>query len=465
MTKKERRRKKRKIIKRAIICELIILLICVIWIASKKQNEDVFYKGTIINGKDCSGLTIDEAKEELERNDTKKISIIFKMNQVETIEAPSYQVDKKKLQEVKEKQNKQLLFKGKEYNINYTYNKKKLKEELLALKQFNKSFIKENSKFSIEYNEEQKKFKMMCKDSYYLDIDEIINVIIESIEKGDNEVIISNKYYKENESSENKYIIDELNKKIASKIIYELPNGGKYELNADVLHQWLKKDSSYEYDEKLWQKNLKQFVSNDLTKMSETVGNERSFKPTDEDKTIIIAGGNYGYQLNVEKEIAKLKEDLKSQAKIQRKPIYKKVEASTKNDGLGNSYVEIDLTRQKVWVYVNGKIKVETECVSGCVEKGHATPTGIFFLTYKQKDRILKGKKLPNGRYEYQSHVNYWMPFNGGIGLHDAKWRSKFGGDIYVANGSHGCINLPKEDAEKIYNIIDEKMPIIVYGS
>lgn len=130
---------------------------------------------------------------------------------------------------------------------------------------------------------------------------------------------------------------------------------------------------------------------------------------------------------------------------------------------MGNSYVEIDLTRQKVWVYVNGKIKVETECVSGCVEKGHATPTGIFFLTYKQKDRILKGQKLPNGRYEYLSHVNYWMPFNGGIGLHDAKWRSKFGGDIYVANGSHGCINLPKEDAEKIYNIIDEKMPIIVY--
>ena len=188
MTKKERRRKKRKIIKRAIICELIILLICVIWIASKKQKEDVFYKETIINGKDCSGLTIGEAKEELERSDTKKISIIFKMNQVETIEAPSYQVDKKKLQEVKEKQNKQLLFKGKEYNINYTYNKKKLKEELLALKQFNKSFINENSKFSIEYNKDQKKFKMMCKDSYYLDIDEIINVIIESIEKGDNEV-------------------------------------------------------------------------------------------------------------------------------------------------------------------------------------------------------------------------------------------------------------------------------------
>lgn len=64
------------------------------------------------------------------------------------------------------------------------------------------------------------------------------------------------------------------------------------------------------------EQKLKTFVSNELTKISETVGNERNFKPTDEDRTIIIAGGNYGYQLNVEKEIAKLKEDLKSQAQI-----------------------------------------------------------------------------------------------------------------------------------------------------
>lgn len=75
----------------------------------------------------------------------------------------------------------------------------------------------------------------------------------------------------------------------------------------------------------------------------------------------------------------------------------------------------------------------------------------------------MRGEKLPDGKYEYQSHVNFWMPFNGGIGLHDATWRSKFGGDIYVTNGSHGCINLPKDKAEKIYDIIDKNMPIIVY--
>ena len=78
---------------------------------------------------------------------------------------------------------------------------------------------------------------------------------------------------------------------------------------------------------------------------------------------------------------------------------------------------------------------------------------------------ILRGDKLPNGRYSYQSHVDYWMPFNGGIGPHDASWRDTFGGDIYINSGSHGCINLPLEAAEKIYGIINNEMPIIVYKS
>ena len=55
------------------------------------------------------------------------------------------------------------------------------------------------------------------------------------------------------------------------------------------------------------------------------------------------------------------------------------------------------------------------------------------------------------------------MPFNGGIGLHDATWRSQFGGNIYVSNGSHGCVNLPYKVAEIIFNNIDGNMPIVCY--
>jgi len=56
------------------------------------------------------------------------------------------------------------------------------------------------------------------------------------------------------------------------------------------------------------------------------------------------------------------------------------------------------------------------------------------------------------------------MPFNGGVGLHDASWRSTFGGKIYVTGGSHGCINLPRSAAETIYNNISAGTPVLVYN-
>ena len=70
-----------------------------------------------------------------------------------------------------------------------------------------------------------------------------------------------------------------------------------------------------------------------------------------------------------------------------------------------------------------------------------------------------------DGTREYESFVNYWMPFNGSIGLHDATWRSSFGENIYISDGSHGCINLPFDAAKKLYGIINSDMPIIVYKS
>ena len=68
------------------------------------------------------------------------------------------------------------------------------------------------------------------------------------------------------------------------------------------------------------------------------------------------------------------------------------------------------------------------------------TPTGTFGITYKERDATLTGQN-------YSSDVKYWMPFYGNVGLHDASWRSSFGSDIYVTNGSHGCINLPPDAA------------------
>ena len=55
------------------------------------------------------------------------------------------------------------------------------------------------------------------------------------------------------------------------------------------------------------------------------------------------------------------------------------------------------------------------------------------------------------------------MPFNGGIGLHDANWRGAFGGNIYTYSGSHGCVNLPNWAAAQMYENIEAGYPIICY--
>lgn len=73
---------------------------------------------------------------------------------------------------------------------------------------------------------------------------------------------------------------------------------------------------------------------------------------------------------------------------------------------------------------------------------------------------MLTGGNAENG---WETPVTYWMPFFDGQGLHDATWRSSFGGSIYQTNGSHGCVNLPLDAAQRIYDSIDTGVAIILY--
>ena len=123
----------------------------------------------------------------------------------------------------------------------------------------------------------------------------------------------------------------------------------------------------------------------------------------------------------------------------------------------GGSYIEVNLSAQKLWLYKDGELIVSTSLVSGSVAEGHRTPTGVYSVYAKQTDRYLTGA-------DYRSFVHYWMPFLGGYGLHDATWRSSFGGEIYLYDGSHGCVNLPSSAAKKIYNNISVGTKVILYG-
>ena len=128
---------------------------------------------------------------------------------------------------------------------------------------------------------------------------------------------------------------------------------------------------------------------------------------------------------------------------------------SSKLEVLPELYVEVDLSDQTVDLYKDNDIILTTLCVTG----KDSTPTriGYFPIKYKTYDTYLKGPG-------YNSHVYYWMPFDGGIGLHDAAWRDEFGGDIHFNNGSHGCVNMPHDAAKTIYENVSTGTKVLVHN-
>ena len=130
---------------------------------------------------------------------------------------------------------------------------------------------------------------------------------------------------------------------------------------------------------------------------------------------------------------------------------------------LNGTYVEISITEQRMWFYKNGSLLVDTPVVTGNPNTGHGTPAGgVWKLKDKRAPFTLTGYK-EDGSIDYEEPVNYWMPFNGGVGIHDLTKRAAFGGDIYLTNGSHGCVNTPLEAVATIYNNIDINTPVVVY--
>lgn len=187
-----------------------------------------------------------------------------------------------------------------------------------------------------------------------------------------------------------------------------------------------------------------------------TYGKKRSFQ-TSYNQVIEITQGHYGWRMNREDETQALIADIKGGESKEKEPLYLSRAAQHGENDIGNTYVEVNLTAQHVFLYKDGQLVVETDCVTGKLTKDRMTPEGIDSITYKDKDTVLRGA-------DYASPVSFWMPFNGNVGLHDASWRNKFGGSIYKNNGSHGCVNLPYSAAKKIYENVEAGTPVIVYS-
>ena len=246
-------------------------------------------------------------------------------------------------------------------------------------------------------------------------------------------------------------LIDTLNQYVGVTITYDFGDD-KEVLDGTTISTWLSEgtDEKVSIDEE----EVLAFVKT-LAKKYNTAYSPKELK-TSYGTTVTVTGGFYGWRIDNSGEVEQILADLKAGKDVEREPVYLTTANSHGEHDYGDSYVEINLTNQHLFLYKDGKLVVESDFVSGNLAKGHDTPTGAFGLTYKTMNAVLRGP-------DYETPVTYWMPFNGDVGMHDATWRNKFGGSIYKTGGSHGCINLPASAAKKIYETIDKGYAVLVY--
>lgn len=254
------------------------------------------------------------------------------------------------------------------------------------------------------------------------------------------------------QSKELKKLVKNLNHYAGARITYQF---GKEEevLDGEQISQWLSVDEQKNVS--VSEEQIAAYV-NRLADKWDTYGKAKKLKTSYGGRKVKIEGGDYGWKIDREKEKEILTGLVRDGQTTAREPEYEKTANSHGKKDYGNTYVEVNLTAQHLIYYKDGQVVVDSDFVSGDVAKRRETPTGAFGLYYKERNRTLRGQG-------YASPVSFWMPFNGGVGFHDAKWRGSFGGDYYKWRGSHGCINLPYSAAKTLYENIEAGCAVLVY--
>lgn len=460
---KEKEKLKHKKITRGIIISICILL--VFYLGMTKYFTTHFYFGSEINSVSVSGKTVDEAKIVMESS-LKDYTLNLKERGGKTEQIKAGDVDlqyntEDEFKKFKDSQNPfrwvLACFSGKDsrMTVGFSYDENLLQERIDKLSCFDSSNIIEPKNPSFKYA-----------DNNYVIVDEVPgnkvdrdtlhSHVSDAILSGKTEIDLEslNCYVKPEYNSKSEKVIearDALNKYVSSKITYTFED--KVEtVDASIINKWLSVDDNFEVT--VNKKKVRDYIDV-LAKSYNTVGRTRSFVTTS-GKTINVGGGDYGWSINKPKETQSLIAAVTAGQTITKEPAYKQTAFSRTGNDIGNTYVEISLSGQHIWFYKNGSLVVEGNVVTGNVSRGHSTPPGVYRLKYKQKNAILRGPG-------YAAPVTYWMPFNGGIGIHDANWRSVFGGRIYRTSGSHGCVNAPYSVAKAIFYNIKADTPIVCY--
>lgn len=446
----------------------IIITICglgAVYLGTSMYFINHFNIGSKINSIDVSGKTIDEADTEIiSKISSYELSLEGRNGIKDKITADDINLQynlQGRLQQIKDNQNSFAwigsLFKENNTNIPdlVVYDDEKLDKVLDNLSVMDSKNIVEPQNAAIKY--ENGAYEIVdevkgCK----LNKNFFKSAVSEAIINGEESLDLdeSNCYERPKYTSKSKEVNDAkelMNKYLSAKITYNFI-GGNETIDESIIKDWLSLDSDYNVN--IDESKIKDYLST-LSKKYNTIGKTRNFKTTN-GETVSVSGGDYGTKIDVSGESDYLVEVIKKGTVENKEPKYSQKAMAKGDNDIGNTYVEVSLSGQHLWFYKDGSLVTEGPVVTGNISNGTGTPSGTYKLDYKERNATLKGQG-------YSTPVSFWMPFNGGIGIHDATWRGSFGGSIYVYSGSHGCVNAPYDLANTIYNNIDAGTPVVCY--
>lgn len=255
---------------------------------------------------------------------------------------------------------------------------------------------------------------------------------------------------------------NEMNQYLKASITYSMDQ--PVVVDKTLISEWVTADAEMKvtFNEGAVREWLREFG-----KQYDTVGKTRSIT-SPWGKTVEVSGGTYGWSVDEEAEFPALVNSIKNGEVVTREPIYVDGQraASRGPQDWGSTYAEVDLSGQHMWFIVDGVVALETDVVTGVPTPARETPSGVYSILDKELNSTLVGEIDPaTGQPEYRTPVAYWMRVTwSGIGFHDATWQPAFGGSLYASGaGSHGCINMPLDQAGALYNMLPVGTPVIIH--
>lgn len=432
-----------------------------------QKYKTVFFPNTLINDMDVSGLTVEQVKELIASGiDGYTLTLLERGGVKEQITGEEIGLHAEfdgTLERIVAEQQPLAwglpCSRADSYWIEamMAYDKDKLAEEVDSLECFTEDRVAEPQNAYISEYIEGTGYQIVPEDQgSRADAQKVLQAVSDAILGLKNQVNLEEHdvYEKPQITSESPQLqarAENWNRYVHTTVTYRFGSRSEV-LDGDTIHLWLTDDG--QGGALLDEEKIAEYVAG-LAKSYNTAYQPKQLK-TSYGSTVTITGGNYGWRINQSAETAALTQILRSGESQEREPVYSQTAASHDGNDYGDTYVEINLTAQHLYYYRDGQLVTESDFVSGNESRGWSTPAGAYPLTYKQRNATLKGEG-------YATPVSYWMPFNGGIGMHDAGWRGSFGGNIYKTNGSHGCINLPPSVAKTIYESITSGMPVLCY--